>query len=68
MGAKKKPQETKSLADVGVDAGDAGQAGSRTTVVALGEPPSRGDTVKVEDEGGSGAQAILDFLMERKLV
>src|SRR5436309_12759332 len=32
MGAKKKPQETVSLSDLGVDAGEAGEAGSRTEV------------------------------------
>ncbi len=67
MGAKKKPQDVKSLADVGVDAGAAGEAGSRTTVLAINEPPSRGDTLKIEDDG-SAAQKILDFLVERKLV
>ncbi len=67
MGAKKKPQETKSLADIGVDASAAGEAGSRTTVIALSEPPSRGDTIKIEDDG-SGAQKIFDFLVERKLI
>jgi electron transfer flavoprotein beta subunit len=67
MGAKKKPQDVKSLADVGVDPGSAGEAGSRTTVIALGPPPSRGDTIKIEDDG-SGAQKIIDFLVERKLV
>jgi electron transfer flavoprotein beta subunit len=67
MGAKKKPQEVKSLADLGVEADRAGEAGSRTTVRALGDPPSRGDTVKIEDDG-SGAQKILEFLVERKLV
>jgi len=67
MGAKKKPQDVKSLADVGVDAGKAGEAGSRTTVISLSPPESRGDSVKIEDDG-SGAQKILDFLVERKLV
>jgi electron transfer flavoprotein beta subunit len=67
MGAKKKPQETLSLADVGVDAGDAGEAGSRTTVGGLAPPPSRGETTIIEDDG-SAAQKILDFLVERKLV
>jgi electron transfer flavoprotein beta subunit len=67
MGAKKKPQETKTLADIGVDAGQAGEAGSRTTVLTLGDPPSRGETIKIEDEG-DGAQKILDFLVERKLI
>jgi electron transfer flavoprotein beta subunit len=67
MGAKKKPQETKTLADIGVDAGRAGEAGSRTSVSALNPPPSRGDTIKVEDEG-DGAEKILEFLAERKFV
>jgi electron transfer flavoprotein beta subunit len=67
MGAKKKPQDTKGLADLGVDASEAGEAGSRTTVLGLGEPPSRGETIKIEDEGDA-AQKILDFLVERKLV
>jgi electron transfer flavoprotein beta subunit len=67
MGAKKKPQETKALADIGVDPGEAGEAGSRTTVIALGDPPSRGETIKIEDDG-SGAQKIFEFLVERKLI
>jgi electron transfer flavoprotein beta subunit len=67
MGAKKKPFETLSLADIGVDAGDAGEAGSKTEVLALGEPPSRGDARKIEDDG-SAAQQIVDFLAEKRLV
>jgi electron transfer flavoprotein beta subunit len=67
MGAKKKPFEILSLADVGVDAGDAGEAGSKTEVMALGEPPSRGDARKIEDDGNA-AQAIVDFLAEKRLV
>jgi electron transfer flavoprotein beta subunit len=67
MGAKKKPFETLSLADVGVDAGDAGETGSKTEVLALGEPPSRGDARKIEDDG-TAAQQIVDFLAEKRLV
>ncbi len=67
MGAKKKPFETLSLADIGVDAGEAGEAGSKTEVLALGEPPSRGDARKIEDDG-SAAQQIFDFLAEKRLV
>jgi electron transfer flavoprotein beta subunit len=67
MGAKKKPFETLSLGDIGVDAGDAGDAGSKTEVLALGEPPSRGDARKIEDDG-SAAQQIVDFLAEKRLV
>jgi electron transfer flavoprotein beta subunit len=65
MGAKKKPQETVSLSDLGVDPGEAGEAGSRTEVYALGDPPARGDTVKIEDDG-TGAEKILGFLQEKK--
>jgi len=68
MGAKKKPQDVVTLADLGVDPGAAGEAGSKTEVLAVSDPPARGDTVRIEDEGGSAAEAILSFLQERKLV
>jgi electron transfer flavoprotein beta subunit len=67
MGAKKKPFETLSLSDVGVDAGEAGEAGSRTEVLALADPPARGDARKIEGDGNA-AQAIVDFLAEKRLV
>jgi len=67
MAAKKKPQEVVSLADLGVDAATAGESGSRTAVKALANPPS-GDVVMIEDEGGSSAEKILEFLVERKFV
>ena len=67
MGAKKKPQDVLSLAELGVDAGEAGEAGSRTTVLALGDPPARADARKIEDDGNA-AQAIVDFLAEKRLV
>jgi electron transfer flavoprotein beta subunit len=67
MGAKKKPFETLSLSDVGVDAGEAGEAGSKTEVLALADPPSRGDARKIEGDADA-AQAIVDFLAEKRLV
>ena len=67
MGAKTKPQETVSLADLGVDAGSVGEAGAKTTVLELGPPPSRGDTITIEDDG-SAAQRILDLVVERRLL
>jgi electron transfer flavoprotein beta subunit len=67
MGAKTKPQETLSLGDVGVDAGHAGEAGAKTSVLELGSPPSRGDSVKIEDDG-SAAQKILEYVVERRLL
>jgi electron transfer flavoprotein beta subunit len=67
MGAKAKPQETLSLADVGVDAALVGDSGARTEVRGLNEPPPRGDTRKIEDDGNA-AQQVVDFLAERRLV
>src|SRR6266849_3638847 len=67
MGAKKKPQDVLSLGDLGIEAADAGEQGSRTEVYELGAPPARGDQVKIEDDG-SGAQKILDYIAERRLV
>src|SRR6185437_12829350 len=61
MGAKKKPFETLSLADLSVDAGDVGDGGSRTEVHALGSPPARAEARKIEGDGNA-PQAIVDFL------
>jgi electron transfer flavoprotein beta subunit len=67
MGAKKKPQDVVSLADIGVEAERAGAPGSRTEVLALGDPPPRGDTRTIEDDG-SGAEKIVEFLAEKRLI
>jgi electron transfer flavoprotein beta subunit len=67
MGAKKKPFETLSLADLSLDAGDVGDAGSKTEVLALGSPPARGEARKIEGDGNA-AQAIVDFLAEKRLL
>jgi electron transfer flavoprotein beta subunit len=67
MGAKQKPQDTVSLGELGVEADRGGEAGSRTEVYGLGEPPPRGETQKIEDDG-SGAEKILEFLLARKAI
>ena len=67
MGAKSKPQEHLTLAELGVAAGAVGVTGSRTSVLALQPPGARGDTVKIEDDG-SGAERIVEFLAERRLL
>jgi electron transfer flavoprotein beta subunit len=61
MGAKKKPQETLSAADLGVS------PESKTTVLELGSPPARGDARKIEDDG-SAAEQIVAFLAEKRLI
>jgi electron transfer flavoprotein beta subunit len=67
MGAKSKPQETLSLSELGVEADRVGDQGSRTEVYALNDPPARGDSKKIDDDGNA-AQAILDFLAEKRLI
>jgi electron transfer flavoprotein beta subunit len=67
MGAKSKPQETRDVAALGVEAAKVGEGGAKTAVRDLGPPPSRGDQVKIEDDG-SAAQKILDYLVERRLI
>jgi electron transfer flavoprotein beta subunit len=61
MGAKKKPQETLSAADVG------GLDEARTTVLALNAPPARGEARRIEDDG-TAAEQIVEFLAERRLL
>jgi electron transfer flavoprotein beta subunit len=67
MGAKSKPQETVSLSDLGLEGEQAGEAGSRTEVYGLNDPPARGDSRKIDGDGNA-PQAILDFLAEKRLV
>ena len=67
MGAKKKPQDSLSASDLGLDGGALGEAGSGTSVLALGDPPPRGEARKIEDDGNA-AQQIADFLAEKKLL
>jgi electron transfer flavoprotein beta subunit len=67
MGAKKKPSDVVSLAELGLDGGDAGEAGSKTEVLALSEPPARGDARKIEGDADA-AQAIVDYLAEKRLI
>jgi electron transfer flavoprotein beta subunit len=67
MGAKKKPQDSVTLSDLGLEAGDVGDDGSKTEVYAVGDPPARGESRRIEDNGDA-AQAVLDYLTEKKLV
>jgi electron transfer flavoprotein beta subunit len=67
MGAKSKPQEILTSSDLGLSADDLGEAGKRTEVYAVGDPPPRGDSLKIEDDG-SGAEKIVEYLAERKLI
>jgi electron transfer flavoprotein beta subunit len=67
MGAKKKPQDSVTSADLGLGPEEIGETGSRTEVYAVGEPPPRGESRRIEDNGDA-AEAILEYLAEKKLV
>ena len=67
MGAKKKPFDTVSAADLDLAPDEIGEAGSRTQVHGLSDPPSRGDSIRIEDDGNA-AERILEYLVERKLL
>jgi electron transfer flavoprotein beta subunit len=67
MGAKKKPQEQASLADLGLTSLETGEQGSRTVVLAISEPPARGDTMRIEDDGNA-AERIVQYLNEKKVL
>jgi electron transfer flavoprotein beta subunit len=67
MGAKKKPAEELSLGDVGVEADRTGEAGSRTTVLAVAPPAPRGDQLKIEDDG-TAAEQVVAYLVEKRLL
>ena len=67
MGAKRKPQETLTLAELGVEDGRGGETGSKTEVRALREPPPRGDSRRIDGDGNA-AEAIVEFLLEKRLL
>ena len=67
MGAKRKPQETLALADLGLSPESAGEQGSYTLVHSVVDPPPRSAARRIEDDGRA-AEQILELLLERKLL
>ncbi|HEY7487006.1 MAG TPA: electron transfer flavoprotein subunit beta/FixA family protein [Streptosporangiaceae bacterium] len=67
MAAKKKPVETLSVADAGIDAGQVGLANAPTEVVDFAEAPPREQGQIVKDEGDGGVKAA-EFLASKKFV
>ena len=68
MAAKKKPLETYSLSDLGVDAGQVGLSVAWSQVEDTAERPPRTAGEIVTDEGGSGAKALTEFLAAKKFI
>jgi electron transfer flavoprotein beta subunit len=67
MAAKKKPVETLSLADLGIDPARVGLAASGTEVVSFAKrPPRQGGTI-IKDDGDGGEKAA-EFLAAQKFI
>ena len=67
MAAKKKPVETWSLADLGIDPGSVGLAGAWTKVESFAKRPPRAVGQIVTDEGDGGTK-LAAFLSEQKFI
>jgi electron transfer flavoprotein beta subunit len=68
MAAKKKPLESFSLSDLGVDAGEVGLDAAWTAVEGTEARPPRTAGEIVTDEDGSGATALVGFLASKKFI
>jgi electron transfer flavoprotein beta subunit len=67
MAAKKKPVQTWSLADLGVDASLVGLGGARSTVLSAVRRPARTAGQMVKDDGDGGS-ALADFLVAQRFI
>ncbi len=67
MAAKKKPVETLSLADAGIDPGQVGLGAAATEVVSFAKRPPRQAGTVVKDEGDGGAKAA-EYLASQKFI
>jgi electron transfer flavoprotein beta subunit len=69
MGAKKKPLDSKSTGDVGIEADKVGEAGSQTAVLAINPPAEKAPGEIIEDEDtNETVEKIVAWLEERKLI
>ena len=67
MAAKKKPVQTVTVADLGLDAGSVGLASATSEVVEMTPRPPRQAGQIVKDEGDGGVK-LADFLAAQKLL
>ena len=67
MAAKKKPVQTMSVADIGIDASQVGLANAACEVLSFAKRPPRQAGTIVTDEGDGGGKAA-EFLAGRKFI
>ncbi|WP_245596415.1 electron transfer flavoprotein subunit beta/FixA family protein [Nocardioides alkalitolerans] len=68
MAAKKKPVESYSLSDLGVEASEVGAEAAYSAVEEATARPPRTAGEIVTDEDGSGATALAEFLASKKFI
>src|SRR3954451_18333446 len=66
MAAKKKPVQSLTLADLGIDPSTVGLAAATSKVLDFAGRPPKGEGVKVPDEG-DGAEKLIGFLAAQKI-
>ncbi|GER89182.1 electron transfer flavoprotein subunit beta [Dictyobacter vulcani] len=67
MGAKRKPYSQVSLADLGLEASQVGEAGAREQVLSIGTAEARAAGQIIKDDGNA-AQQIAEFLQRYQLL
>ena len=68
MAARSKEIVTRSLADLGVDGSTVGGAVATTRVIDTNTPPPRAATQVIRGTPEEGATAIVEFLVQRRLI
>jgi len=67
MSARKKPYVQYSLADLGIDPSQVGEAGAHERILTIGKAEARAAGQVIKDDGNA-AQAIADFLQRYQLL
>jgi len=67
MAAKRKPVETLTVADLGLDEDSVGGQGAKTKVVHMDRPSER-QAGEVFEDKGDGANRIIEYLIARKVL
>jgi electron transfer flavoprotein beta subunit len=69
MAAKSKPLDTKSAADIGIDASQVGQANAAAVLTEFEQrPPKEAGTIVEDDGSGATAAQLADWMQEKKFV
>lgn len=68
MAAKRKPMDSLALAELGLEAGEVGSAGSRLEILSVAFPESGGGAEIIEGDAETAARALLEKLQKEARV